>query len=463
MNGLRLAAGVIVLPLLVSRLPAPDFHTYFVLLSLSALVPILDLGFSSSIGRAVSYAMGGARELRAYGFVPEPGAQGPNRVLLGQLLHTTRTLYRILTLGAALLLGCLGTWAVSQAVAQTSRPAVTWLAWGLTLASVLWEIYAGWWNVFLRSMDRVLTSTRQVALAQLIKITLSCVLLLAGAGLLSVPLAGLIGSVMQRILARREVLKLLGSGWQAGELQTVRQLVATLWPNSWRVGLQLLSYYLAGQANTLICLPLLGLEAGGRYGFTLQLITICSGMAQVWTSVKWPYLGQLRIRHDLNGMRRILWPRLWLQYGTFVVLAATVLGPLASLLERFHPDKQLLPMPWLALLALHAFLEMNYIFWGTLISTENRTPYAWPIILSNLASFTLVLVLLRTGGLDVGALVLAPLIVHGLYNHWKWPMEGARSLGTSFWQFLFRRPHATAEVLMAREVQPQPGIRSDKL
>lgn len=440
MNGLRLTAGLVVLPLLATRLSKPDFDTYFVFLSLAALVPILDLGFSSSVGRAVSYAMGGARQLRAQGFVPEPGAVGPNRVLLWQLLHTTRWLYRLLTLGALAFLAALGTWAVSKAVDKTSSPALTWVAWGLTLLSILWEIYSGWWNVFLRNLDRVLSSTRQVALAQTIKIALSCGLLVAGGGLLSVPLAGLVAALVQRYLARREVLAILGPEPGGTDARTVRELIAVLWPNSWRVGLQLFSNYLGSQANTLVCLPLLGLAASGQYGFTLQLITLCSSMAQVWTTVKWPYLGQLRVRQDLPAMQRVVWPRLWLQYATYLLLAGLVIGLVPWLLQVAQPDKSLLPMPWLALLALHGFLEMNYVFWGTLISTENRTPFTWPIIVSNLSSFVLVLTLLKTTSLGLGALVLAPLIVHGLYNHWKWPREGARSLGTTFWRFLLGGP-----------------------
>ena len=460
MNGLRLAAGLVVLPLLATRLAKPDFDTYFVFLSLASLVPILDLGFSSSIGRAVSYAMGGARELRPQGFVPEPGAAGPNRTLLWQLLHTTRVLYRILTFAALVLLAPLGTWAVHKAAPQTSTPALTWLAWGLTLLAVLWEIYTGWWNVFLRNLDRVLSSARQVALAQLIKIALSCGLLLAGAGLLSVPLAGLVSAMVQRFLARRQVLQVLGPAPGTTDPQTVRQLITVLWPNSWRVGLQLFSNYLGSQANTLVCLPLLGLAASGQYGFTLQLITLCSSMAQVWTTVKWPYLGQLRVRQDLAAMQRVVWPRLWLQYATYLLLAGAVIGLVPWLLQVAQPDKSLLPMPWLALLAVHGFLEMNYVFWGTLISTENRTPFTWPIILSNVVSFALVLTLLQTTQLGPGALVLAPLLVHGLYNHWKWPRKGARSLGTTFWRFLWggpaapRLPETASPLPVASEQRP---------
>lgn len=440
MNGLRLTAGVVVLPLLATKLAKPDFDMYFVFLSLAALVPILDLGFAVSVGRAVSYAMGGATELKAQGFVPQENVSGPNHVLLWKLLHTTRQLYRLLSLGTLALLGSFGTLMVAKAVSETTSPTLTWAAWGLTLAAVLWEIYSGWWNVFLRNMNQVLASTQQLALAQAVKITLSCILLLAGAGLLSVPIATLASSFLQRYLARRLVRRLLGKVAPDVTAQEVKSMVATLWPNSWRIGLQFLSGYLAGHANTLICLPLLGLAAGGTYGFSLQLVFICSSMAQVWTLVKWPLIGQLRIKQDHAALRRLIWPRVWLQYLTYVALALGVVIVVPAVLEWKGSEKTLLPPLWLALLALHGFLEMNYVFWGTLISTENRTPFTWPIIISNLTSFLLVLTLLQTTRLGLGALVLSPLLVSSLYNHWKWPRDGARSIHTTWWRFTLRAP-----------------------
>jgi len=440
MNVLRLASGVVVLPLLIAKLPKPDYDMYFVFLSLAALVPILDLGFGVSIGRAVSYAMGGAKELKPQGYVPEQNASAPNYTLLWQLLHTTRQLYRVLSLATLGLLGAFGSAVVARAVPETSAPPVTWAAWVLTLASVLWDIYAGWWNVFLRNMNQVLLGTRFGAATYALRIVLSCVLLLLGGGLLSVPVAGLVSNVLLRLLSRRAVLQHLGTCPTALDRLQVRKLLATLWPNSWRLGLQFLSGYLAGQANTLICLPILGLAASGTYGFSAQLISMSSGMAQVWTLVKWPLIGQLRIRQDHAGLRRLIWPRIWLQYLTYLVLAAASVLIVPALLRWAHSEKTLLPPLWLGLLALIGLLEMNYSFWGTLISTENRTPFVWPIIVSNFASFLLVLLLLHTTGLGLRAVVLAPLLVGSLCNYWKWPREGARSIGTSWLRFLLRPP-----------------------
>jgi hypothetical protein len=92
------------------------------------------------------------------------------------------------------------------------------------------------------------------------------------------------------------------------------------------------------------------------------------------------------------------------------------------------------------LLGLQVFLDMNYSLWGTLISTENRAPFTWPIILSNLSSFLLVLLLVSTTDLAVGAMVLAPLVVNSVCNYWRWPRDGARSIGTTWGRFLLTRP-----------------------
>jgi hypothetical protein len=215
----------------------------------------------------------------------EPAACRPNYGLLWQLLQTTRWLYRVLSLAALATLGGLGTVMVASAVPETSSPPITWAAWGLTLASALWEIYAGWWNVFLRNMNQVLVGTQLGVVVQAVRIALSCGLLFLGAGLLSVPLAGLVSSFLLRLWSRKEVLRHLGEYPAKSDKPQIMKLIATLWPNSWRLGVHYLSGYLAGQANTLICLPLLGLAASGQYGFSLQLISICSGMAQAWTYV----------------------------------------------------------------------------------------------------------------------------------------------------------------------------------
>jgi hypothetical protein len=120
-NGLRLASGLILLPLLVRQLSVEELGLHYVLVSLAAVVLLVDFGFSTTIGRAVGYAAGGVQELEFHGVTAAPAGGPPNRALLGQLLHATRHLYRRLTLVALLLLGTGGTWMVGLRIRASGK------------------------------------------------------------------------------------------------------------------------------------------------------------------------------------------------------------------------------------------------------------------------------------------------------------------------------------------------------
>ncbi|MBN2506719.1 MAG: hypothetical protein JXQ71_08500 [Verrucomicrobia bacterium] len=440
-HGLRLASGLVLLPLIVRLLSESDLGMYYVFLSLAALVPIVDFGFSVSIGRHVSYAMGGAEELQGLGLKVTEQARGPNYGLLHQLVRSTHVLYAILALITLVLVGAFGTLMVGLRVAETASPTLTWVAWGVSLVATAWEVYAGWWTVFLRGMDQVLLSMRLAVLAYTVKLGLAAILLLAGAGLLSVPAAALVSGVLQRWLSRRACLRRLRGGMPAAGdgNKGLRRLLSILWPTSWRTGLQFSSSYLATSANALICLNVFGLAANAQYGLSVHILQLVQGMALVWTMVKWPLVGQYRTRNDLAGLRRLLAPRVWLQAVTFVVLAVPAIGLGPTLLDWFTTDKQVLPMRWLVLLGIGSFLDMQFSFWTTLLSMENRIPSLWPTVASNLVGLGLVLALIHHTSLGLGAFIVGPLVAGCLFSYWYWPLAGARSLGTTWWRFTFAK------------------------
>src|SRR4051794_29736513 len=103
------------------------------------------------------------------------------------------------------------------------------------------------------------------------------------------------------------------------------------------------------------------------------------------------------------------------------------------------------------LLMLNGFFEMQFTLWGTLLSTENRLPYLWPAVATNVLSLVLMCGLLRFSSLGLGALVLGPFVAGILFNHWYWPPYAARTLGTSLIHFLFHRPAAA-------QSEPKPGL-----
>src|SRR5258708_1550250 len=183
-NALRLASGLILLPLVLRKFTTPDFGMYYVLLSLSALVPLVDFGFGPTIGRFVSYALGGAETVQTHGLAKPGSSAGPNYALLWQLLYTARRLYRVLVLALLVILGTWGTYLVEIRIQETSSVLITRLAWLSTLLTALFDIYSNWWVVYLRNLNRVVTAARIDMIAMTVRLVLGAALLLAGAGLL---------------------------------------------------------------------------------------------------------------------------------------------------------------------------------------------------------------------------------------------------------------------------------------
>jgi hypothetical protein len=438
-NGGRLASGIILLPLVLHKLPTAELGMYYVLLSLVALVPLVDFGFGPTIGRFVSYAMGGAEAIQAHGIAKPGSSSAPNYDLLWQLLFITRRLYGILLLVLLVVLGLWGTYVVELRIQETASPALTRLAWGVTFVSALFDIYSGWWSVYLSNMNQVLAATRIGLLSLAVRLVIASALLLGGGGLLSLPVGSFCGSLLARALSRRRCLQLL-AGHPPPHSIKLKEGLRILWPNTWRAGVYFISGYLTVNANTAICLSVLGLAANAQYGLSVQLAGIVASMAAVWTNVKWPLIGQYVSRHDSASVRRVLRPRLLLQLLTFLLLAALLLGCGPVLLQWFGNNKTMLPSRWLALLLLNSLFEMQFGLWTMLIFTQNRMPFLWFFVASSVLSLALSFSLIQFTSLGLGALVLGPLVAGSLFNYWYWPSYGARTLGAGLLGFLLKRP-----------------------
>jgi Na+-driven multidrug efflux pump len=201
-----------------------------------------------------------------------------------------------------------------------------------------------------------------------------------------------------------------------------------------------MSGYLTINANVAICVHTFGLDANAKYGLSVQLISIALGLAAVWTGTKWPIIGQHQARREQIPVQRILWPRIWLLNLTFLFLAAGVVFCVPFLLRWLGSNKEMLSTGWLLALTLGSFLDLQFTTWGTLISMENRQPYLWPTVATNILSLSLTLTMVHFTSLGLGTLVLGPLLAGCLFNYWYWPFYAARGMGTTLFRFLFFGP-----------------------
>src|SRR5881394_1196484 len=191
MSALRVASGIVLLPVIAWVLDPSDFGFFYVVNPWLIVVTVLDFGLSVSIERTVSYAMGGAKDIQEHGVhAASPGDGHPNYPLLWRVVQVTRAYYTVVALAGFIGLSTIGTWMVAAEVAKTTQPAISWMAWAVVVVSASLELYAGWWSGVLRGMNSVLTSARIAFFCQAVKIILAGELLLLGGGLISMFAAG---------------------------------------------------------------------------------------------------------------------------------------------------------------------------------------------------------------------------------------------------------------------------------
>ncbi len=422
---------------------------HYVFLTLAMVVPMMDFGFSLSVERGLAYALGGARSLAGQGVGDESGRAEPNLKLVGEVMVAARQLYRWLSLAAFVLLLVGGSAVIGLKVHETTHPAWTWCAWSVHLVALSLEIYSAYWVAVLRGLNRVTDGARWLSLGYGLKLGIALALLLAGAGLLAVPAAGLVAGVVIRWGAGREVARwragrgLPGIGALAADREALASVLRALWPNSWRLGVQILALFASALTLMTLCAERFGLAVAGEFGLSVHLINVSLGIAAVWTSVKWPVIAQYRMRGDLASIRRVLRPRYLLQVATFIALAGSAAWLAPGLLKWIGSDKTLLPAPLLAWLVVDGLGQLHFQMWTTLISTDNRIPALWPLVITQAAGLILVAVLVFGFGAGLEALVLTPLILGALFNYWWWVRAGVRMLDTTFLDFLRHAPQSS--------------------
>ncbi|HMO65058.1 MAG TPA: hypothetical protein PKE47_07530 [Verrucomicrobiota bacterium] len=433
-NGLRLGGGLVTLALLVRFLPKAELGMFYVFLALTAFLWVLDGAVSANLSRYLSYALGGADALRPTGMAPPRPGAAPNWPLVGELLGAIAWLYRRFAGLCGLLLLAAGTPMIWPLLPQTGSAAWSATAWAATVAAAAVDVQASASLTALRGLDRVRDAAQIATLSLALRPVLLALFLIADAGLLALPAATLLTAGLAMFTGRRRL-----AGWlrdattMAGPARPAasRALLAVLWPNTWRVGVKLLSLYLANLALVHFCTRRLGLSGVAAYGLTVQLGNLAHGFASAWTLVKLPAAAQLRAAGRVADLRRLLWPRVWLQDLSFVAAAAGIVFAGPWLLRTLGTDQELLPQPWLLVFLVNGFLWMGFSFWTFLITTENRVPSLWPTVATSGVTILLAGGLLHGTELGLGALVLAPLLAGLAFNYWYWPASGARSLGTS--------------------------------
>ena len=439
---LRVGAGVLVLPLMARALPPEQLGLWYVFLSIGMLVGLVDLGFSYTVSRAAGYLWAGSDRLLAFGYAPVPasadGDGRPNFSLLGDLVATMRAYYRVLAVLVFLFLGLGGgawIWAKTAGMADATSLRGAWL--GYAAGSFL-NMTAALWPALLSGVNGVRQGQQIVVVSQLLNYGLIAFGLLNHWGLWAMVVGNFAAGWAARVLGRECFLRLVGAELRLQAHRWQPELIRTLWPAAWRLGLVSVGGFMVTQANTLVCSEVLGLETTAAYGLSAQLVMLLAGLSGVWVQVKLPLINQLRAQGRLADIAPLFAGRMRLAVVTFLAGAVVIFWVAPWGLKLIHARTPLLAAPLLATLLVIRFLEMHHSLYGGLVLSENQNPFVKPSLISGVLIVVLSLGLTPEFGLW-GLLLSAGLVQAGFSNWWTVvrALRGLGAAGQGYWKLFF--------------------------
>jgi O-antigen/teichoic acid export membrane protein len=411
---------------------------WWAFLSLGALATLADFGFSPAVTRAYSIFWAGSPTYTRKGIHRVDGAEGtPNLPGLARLHGTVRRLYAYISILLFAMMAAGGTAYLLTGPLKEASSA-EWSAWGMYVAVACYNLRMSYW-------EQAATGINQVRLVQIsnmaggiVYVLCGCLLLWAGAGLLSMAAANGLRVLVARAICRHACLKQLGP-------LPVQKVDAALFgeilPNAARFGMMSVGGYLLNHGVVLIGLQYLNPGDGQALGLTQQLSRFAVNIACLLLQVKWPQLTMMRTQNQLDRMSRIFARRFFYTMASLFCMYAVLYGLGDTLLSLLGSDKRLLPSGPLLLYLIYVFWQNGYVMFGLLVFTDNQTPFHWVALSTGLAG--MVFCLLLTPRFGLWGLLAAPFIAESLFSCWYTLWLGFKCQTLSVRQFLremFRSP-----------------------
>ncbi|NQU39052.1 MAG: hypothetical protein HQ523_03780 [Lentisphaerae bacterium] len=403
-----------------------DIGLWYAMLGIVNVSLMAELGFNTTIGRFVSFYLGGAVHVPALGLRGTESSGGPNMRAIAGLIRMARRLYRILgTLTVGLTAGLGLGWLLFHG--QTADLHTTHLlVFGILAIGSGMNMTVLFWLGMLFGMNKVRLHSQLVVVGLLVSYAVTFLCLRVGLGLYALGVGQILINLVPRLISRRCVLVAVpATAFEAAHTISWR----AVWPMTWRAGLLLVGCYLCLQIMTLICSFVCDLETTASFGLTLQLALMLHLFAATWLATRLPQISALRSQGNHQAVREIMIRRIPLSMATYVAGAAflMVAGPI--ILKMVGSNTPLLPPIEMGALLLVVGLNLFVGHHSSVLQTGNEVPHLHMYVTSGV--LTLLLGFAFGRWLGVRGIILAPFLVQLCGNYWYTPLTCWRRLSLS--------------------------------
>lgn len=421
---LRIASSVLLLPLILKLMPSEMVGIWSIFMSITAFTILLDLGFNPSFTRNITYIFSGVNNLKVTGFdVVNNENITINYSLLKGVISAMRWFYLRMAIFLFLLLATLGTYYISYLLKNyVGNQYEIYIAWFLLCIINTYNLYSIYYDSLLQGKGLIKRSKQITIIGQLIYLLVAGLLIIYGFGLIAIVSAQAISVVIIRFLSYKSFFtNEIKIEIKNAENYSRENILKAIYPNALKIGFTSLGSFLVQRSSLIIGSLFLSLGDIATYGITMQLISVLGGLATVYMSTYQPLIAHQRVKNKLDNIKDLYIKGLFFMFVIYLIgsLFLVLFGD--SAFSFIGSQTKFLPIPMLSVALLIGFLESNHSMAGGIMLSKNEVPFFKAALYSGAATFIVLIVLFKFTNLGLWSMIIAPGIVQGVYQNWKWP------------------------------------------
>lgn len=428
----RIGSGVLLFPMVLNMLPSETVGVWTIFTSVALITGILDFGFNQSFARNISYVFSGVRSLKRDGheLVDDANVVDVDYGLLKNTIAAMRYFYSRMAIVLFLLLAIGGTFYVYGLMQDYSGDVrEVYVAWGIVCIVNSYNLYTLYYDSLLSGRGLVKRKNQIVLIGNVAYLLLAVVLLLCGMGLVAIVASQLVSVLIIRGLSRCSFYSAaIVEGLDGAKVADYKAVLRAIVPNAVKLGLASVGGFLTFRLSTFVGPIYISLSDMASFGITLQLLSVVSSLALLYTNVYLPKVFQWRVEHRVEQVRRTFYTSMLLVFVVFVCggLAIGLLGNWA--LDILGSDTQLLSGGLLLFLVVHYYLESNMVNATEYLLAKNEVPFYKRYVVSGCVTVCLLFLFVGYCNWGLWGIIAAPMISQSVLQYWKWPYEVIKEL-----------------------------------
>lgn len=434
-----IASGIITLPLILRMLSSEEIGMNYLMLTMGSLVSLFDFGFGPQFGRNITYIFSGTKELKKEGVNVTYESDEINYRLLATMIHTAKSVYRVLGLIVIVTMLSLGSfyiYNITNGFSNINNSLAIWIVYSI---STYFNIYYSYYTSLLTGKGLIMESRKAIVYSKLFYIILTFAFLYLGLGLFGVVLANLIAPFVNRYISNyyfftKDIKEKIGH-YIITKKEKI-DLFNIIWHNAKKLGLVFLGSYAINKLSMFLAGLFLTLNEIASYGLMIQLVGIIPALATTLFNAFQPKFASLRVMNDNKQLIKLFSYSMNIFYILFIIggLCLMIFGP--WVLSIIKSNAILPPLSILFLYIIVTLLENNHSLFATLITTNNDIPFVFSALFAGGLIAVGSFISLSFSNMGILGLVIVQGLSQLIYNNWKWPLTIFKEFNISFSDFI---------------------------